>query len=152
MLMLADILSPSCTFWMPTTYASVHVSTSAWQPFCYWSVAAHSTEDCNVISYWELRANTAKVSLKTLSWPRCTVQSWHSKEATSRNWNHPHTMCVLLLRYGYMIGLTWTAFDTESNSDNDSSVDDVFISLVRLSCIIIIIQCTEYHGVTCPES
>ncbi len=157
MLMLADILSSSCTFWMPTTYASVHVSTSIStttkrdiiEAFlllkrCKKELTLLKTDMSNVISYWELRANTAKVSLKTLS-----------DEAGQDVLYNRGCVCILkkkLLEIETILtqcvssfsgtGIISSdrpdldlpvAFDTESDSDssdssdfsdNDSSVDD----------------------------
>ena len=78
MLMLTNILSPSCDFWMPTSHAgkSARVSTTARRDIieaflllkrCKKELTLLKSDMNNVISYWELQERNLKASLEMFS-------------------------------------------------------------------------------------
>ena len=77
MLMLSDILSPTCNFWMPTSHTdssiSTRVSTTTRRDIieaflllkrCKKELILLKSDMSNVISYWELRERNIKASLE----------------------------------------------------------------------------------------
>ena len=78
MLMLTEILSPTCDLWMPTSYtsASMSVSTTARRDIieaflllkrCEKELTLLKSDMSNVVSYWKSRENHTKNSLKKLT-------------------------------------------------------------------------------------